>query len=242
MLQADEPSVNKCSHFLWSMLPSAGIQVHFLHFRAVSVSMLIWLQRKQKCIFPNMDYSKSIIGALGHLTKLLHIIFIGGTTPWGQWQYTKHYQDGKSLFAVQASEKTKFEGRSKRTVSTVGLAMVLPYWLVKVFVSNWYLRHTKTQSSDSLMNFLSFVYVFSPVSGVGWQQEVGKEEADRRKSREETSGRAAENYWAQTRANRWGMGAHQNCYWSTCGHQCTRKPLEAEKEISGKGCSLIRCS
>lgn len=126
MLQAYEPSVNKCSHFLWSMLTSAGIQVHFLHFRTVSVSMLIWLQRKQKCIFPNMDYSKSIIGALGHLTKLFHIIFIGGTTPWGQWQYTNHYQDGKSLFAVQASEKTKFEGRSKRTVSTVGLAMVLP--------------------------------------------------------------------------------------------------------------------
>lgn len=80
MLQADEPSVNKCSHFLQSMLPSAVIQEHVLHFRAVSVRMLIQLLKKGKYIFPNMDYSKSIIGALGHLTKFLHISFIGGIT------------------------------------------------------------------------------------------------------------------------------------------------------------------
>lgn len=88
--------------------------------------MLIQLLKKGKYIFPNMDYSKSIIGALGHLTKFLHISFIGGITSWGQWQYTKLYQEGKSFFAIQASEKIKFEGGSKRTVSTMGLAQRTP--------------------------------------------------------------------------------------------------------------------
>jgi len=115
-------------------------------------------------------------------------------------------------------------------------------WLVKVLVISTSGIDRKDQSSVNFNNFLPFLYTFIPASGVGWQQEAGKEEADRRKSREEASGRAAENDWSQTRTNRWGMGADQNCHWSTCGHQCTRKPLEAEKEISGRDYRHLNCS